>query len=376
MERLDARVAVLTHYLPPYMARVLYYLAQQVSQLDVLLSIDQEPNRQFGNTWDGLNVSVQKSVMLRRPWKHDAGFKEDLYVHFPYDTLSRLRKLDPDIVFSYELGFRSLASAYYCRRERKKLAVCVCVSEHTEQGRGSMRRFLRSRLLRAADAVTYNGPSCLKYLKQFGVPDEKLFHFPYSTSDLFRYSGALQRTRQAGKRLLCVGQLTQRKGVQRLVEALSRYSKSREGQLVELTLVGDGPLKKQLADLPMPTNLQLTLAGHLNYEQLSSLMQSHGVAVFPTLADEWGLVVNEAMQAGMPVLGSCFAQACTTLIVENENGWLYDPNDEKQLFAKLDRIFAVPEEEMLRARSRCVETVAGITSQSSAEQALMALRSI
>ena len=51
-----------------------------------------------------------------------------------------------------------------------------------------------------------------------------------------------------------------------------------------------------------------------------------GVLVFPTLADEWGLVVNEALAAGVPVLGSLYSQAVEELVRDGENGWTFRPD--------------------------------------------------
>lgn len=367
---LDLRVVALTHYLPPYMARVLFHISQQLTSLKILLSIQQEPNRQFGNTWDGLDVSVQKSVMLRRPWKHETGFQEDLYVHFPYDTFGQLRRSNAQIVFSYEMGFRSLVSAAYCRLYRRKLALCVCVSEHTERGRGSARRVLRRGLLRAADAVTYNGPSCKAYLAGYGVPQEKLFHFPYATSDQFHYTGPLQRSPESDHHLLCIGQLSQRKGVQPLVESLTTYCRNRPSQQVNLTMVGTGPLAEPLAQMELPNNLALHLIGHLDYQAMADVMSRCGILVFPTKADEWGLVVNEGMQAGLPVLGSVYAQASTTLIEEGKTGWTYNPDDQAQLHQKLDQIFSLSPEQLLPMRTAATQRVAPITAQSSANAAI------
>lgn len=375
-QKIDSRVVVLTHYLPPYMARVLFHVGQQVRELQILLSIDQEPNRQFGNTWEGLNVRIQKSWMLRRPWKHGKGFTDELYIHIPYDTFSQLRRAKPNIVFSYELGFRSLLSALYCKLHRKRLAICVCASEHTEKGRGYVRPLVRRILLKSADAITYNGPSCRSYLKRFGVPDKKLFHFPYATSDLFQYTAPVKRPPTADHRLICIGQLTERKGVLPMIDTLSSYCRARPERQVEIDLVGEGKLHSTLEAMELPANLQLRLLGHMSYEEMAKAISQAGVLIFPTLADEWGLVVNEAMQSGLPVLGSVYAQASTTLISENENGWLYRPEVPEQLHEKLDRLFATPPERMTEMRHCAQRTVSHITSDSAAAQALKMLQSL
>lgn len=375
-EQLDCRIVTLTHYLPPYMARVLFYLASQVRDMRVLLSIDQEPNRQFGNTWDGLDVSVQKSMMLRRPWRHKAGFSDELYLHFPYDTIGQLRRAKPDIVFSFELGFRSLVSSLYCKLFRRKLVLCVCVSEHTEKGRGFVRGIVRRTLLRSADAVTYNGPSCLAYLKTFGIDDERLFHFPYACSDLFQYTGPLARTDRAGRRLLCIGQLSERKGVLPLLESLRDYCDARTERVIEMDFVGTGPLEQALRGFEVPANLKVRLLGHLDYGAICKVMEEAGILVFPTLADEWGLVVNEAFQAGMPVIGSCYAQASTTLIREGENGWIYRPDAADELAQKLDCAFNIADDKLKAMRVAARETVRDITPMNVATSAVEMFRKV
>ena len=78
--------------------------------------------------------------------------------------------------------------------------------------------------------------------------------------------------------------------------------------------------------------------------------------VFPTCADEWGVVVNEALAAGLPVLGSIHSQAVEELCADGETGWLFDPEDASTVLAALDRALAASGEELAamgaRARAR------------------------
>jgi len=358
------------------MASVLSHTAKQIREFQVLLSVEREPNREFARTWEGLNVKVQKSWMFKRRWTHRTGFKDELYVHVPFDTIVLLRRACPDIVFSYELGFRSLTSALYCKLYRKKLALCVCVSEHTEQGRGYVRQIVRRVLLKAADSVTYNGPSCLRYLKRFDVPDEKLFFFPYSSSDSFQYKGLVERTPKAEHRLLCIGQLTERKGVVPLLDSLAKYCQSRPDQVVEIDFIGMGKLETKLREKQLPHNLQMRLLGHMPYEGIGRAMEQAGVLIFPTLADEWGLVVNEAFQAGMPVIESEYSQACTTLIRDGETGWIYNPEKPTQLWHKLDQMFATDHATLLRMRHSAQASVSDITSERVAANAIQMFRKL
>lgn len=365
VERLaKARMAVLTHYLPPYMCRVLQHVARKVPHTKVLLSIPLEPNRNYTLDWGNLDVEVQKSVMLRRRWKHQAGFADELYVHVPYDTYGRLRRMRPDLIFSFELGFRSLASALYRRlHSSAQLVYCVCVSEHTEKGRGSSRWLLRRTLIRHADAITYNGPSCRRYLKQLGVSDDKLFPFPYAADDRNEPPQRLPSEPEPNRKLLVLGQLNQRKGVMQALDAVAGYARKHPSQCWDLTFIGSGPLSQALANFAVPANLKVNMAGSIDPTELPLKLNDYGVLLFPTLADEWGLVVNEAMRAGLPVIGSRYAQASTTLIDEGRNGWLFSPDNPDELHRCLQEVHATSADRMREMRESARITVSNITSQ-------------
>jgi glycosyltransferase involved in cell wall biosynthesis len=100
---------------------------------------------------------------------------------------------------------------------------------------------------------------------------------------------------------------------------------------VEFWIAGEGPLHAQISSFPGPPNLSVRLLGHLDYDRLPGVYAQTGILVFPTLADEWGLVVVEAMAAGLPVLGSLYSQAVEELVVSSQNGWTFKP-DEPQSF--------------------------------------------
>ena len=387
---IDARVVFLTHYIPLYQTRVLQSIARQVADFHVLVSTPIEPNRDFSPDWTGLNVDVQDTWTYRRRWRHrgDGSFCDSLYIHVPYDTSRRLEALRPDVVLSLELGARSVGAAMYRRRHRdSRLVLCTYMSERTEQSRGFMRRFLRRRLLRDADAVTYNGPSCLKYLQNFGVPDEKLFALPYAADDRTLYHGSVDRDESATRhRFIVVGQLTDRKGTVPMMDQVRDYARRRPSRKIEVTCVGEGPHRATLSRLELPPNVDLRLVGNVPAERLAKLLAGSGAMIAPTLADEWMLAVNEAMQAGLPVIGSVHAQAVTTLVRPGINGWTFDPvlrmgGDTERASASsladcLDQYFAASDDQICQMRHAAREAVAERTPAWAAAGALRSIRHV
>lgn len=380
---MGARVVFLTHYIPLYQVRVFQEISKSIADFKILLSTPIEPNREFRPDWSGLDVQVQKTVTLRRRWKHrSAGFSDPLYIHVPYDTLGRLKSIAPDVVISHELGARSIAAARYCRRSGAKLVLATFMSEHTEQGRGWLRSRVRKRLIHSADAITYNGPSCRDYLLSMGADADKLFHLPYAADDRNRLAELPHRDEQAIRnRLICIGQLSERKGVLQLINQLSDYCNA-EDRTIELTLVGDGPLRQQIANATCDERLNVQILGNQPAERLPSLMQQHGAAIAPTLADEWLLVVDEALHAGIPVIGSVYAQAVTTLVQDGENGWRYNPlhrkgeADSRSLSQALNEYFQCDDHSIQAMRVSARESIASRTPGRSADGAVAAIESV
>lgn len=375
--KFDARVVFLTHYIPLYQVRVLQSIAASVRDFHVLLSTPIEPNRDFTPDWSGLDVTVQDTWTLRSRWRHQAaGFEDLLFVHVPYDTTRRLRSLNPDVVMSLELGARSMGAASYCAKNlHSKLVLCTYMSERTEEGRGWLRRYFRKRLVRRADAVTYNGPSCQRYLRGLGVADERLFHFPYAADDRTVYRGPTERDDWATRhRLLAVGQLTDRKGVLPLMNQVSEYCRARPHRKVALDFAGEGPLRIVIDSFDLPQNVDVQVLGNISPEELGTRMLAYGALIAPSLADEWMLVVNEALQAGLPVLGSIHAQAVTAIVQNGFNGWQYDPMAEGSLATALDAYFDESSNQLATMRVNARRSVAERTPQWAASGALDAVK--
>jgi glycosyltransferase involved in cell wall biosynthesis len=86
----------------------------------------------------------------------------------------------------------------------------------------------------------------------------------------------------------------------------------------------------------VPSNVSLQLLGPAPYDALPGVYAQADILVLPTLADEWGLVVHEALTAGVPVLGSLHSQAVEELVKDRENGWTFYPASPGHMYAALD----------------------------------------
>ncbi|HEX7377261.1 MAG TPA: glycosyltransferase family 4 protein [Pirellulales bacterium] len=372
--KLAAQVVFLTNFIPPYRLPLYMELANRVRKLTILLSTPMESNRTWPVDWGNLDVRLQRTVTVRRPWRHPAGFSDTLHVHVPADTLPQLASLRPDVIIAAELGFRSLFSAIYARHWRRTpLVLWLTLSDHTEQGRGRLRHALRRWLFRRADALIVNGAGGSRYVEQFGYDPRRVFPISQTVpSGLFERL-PLERPAAAARRLLFVGRLVELKGLAPFIDALAAWAAAHPHETVEFDIAGSGPLGDQLKRLPTPPNLAIHFLGECDYSALAEVYAKCGILTLPTLSDEWGLVVNEAMSAGLPVLGSVYSQAVEELCREGENGWTFRPDSRAQTIEAIDRALTTPIDRLNAMRARARATVEHLTPARAVDKLLRVL---
>lgn len=367
-------LVVLTNFLPPMTLAFYRELEQRVGKLTILVSTPVEANRTWAPAWGDLNVQVQRTLTLRRKWRHQAGFEDPIFVHVPLDTTRRLRALRPDAIVSCEMGARTLASARFARRTGTPLVVWAAYSEHTEQGRGWLRSKLRRWLVGRIDSFAVNGPSGMRYLASLGVDDQRMVRLPYTAVPAVFEKCPATRPADVARRFVYYGQLIPRKGVVPLVQSLATYAAARPTQTIDFLLIGSGPQGEELNNISLPANLRLERREQASHDELPALLSQSGILIYPTLADEWALAIPEAMSAGLPVLGSVYSQAADELCDEGVTGWRYRPDVPGELEAALDRALATSVEQLDVMRRQARERVAFITPEFAAESLVTAVQ--
>jgi len=203
-----------------------------------------------------------------------------------------------------------------------------------------------------------------------------MFHVPYVALPLTFHQGPGAAGLPSPRRLLFVGQLIDRKGLIPLTNALSAWATAHPDRRVEFSIVGSGPLQSQLESFRTPENLMLRLLGERSYEELAECYPNADIFVFPSLADEWGLVVNEAMAAGLPVLGSLYSQAAEQLCIEGKTGWTFRPHADGEMEAAIDRALSVPARQLGEMGLAARDSVEHLTPQFAADRLLHAVQGV
>ena len=373
-ERLHVKTAFLTNCIAPYFLPVLQSLNKSVARLRVFVSTPMEEERPWAPAWEGVDVTLQRSFATRHARKYREGFTKRFVRHFPYDTLPVLRQYKPDVIVSSQLGFRTAqAVAHRLLNKSCKLIIWADLSEHTEREIGAAQETVRRLLLQLADAIVVSGQSGREYIKRLGVAADRIVVAPYAT-ELAPFAAAPEvKNPQVARRLLFSGQLIEGKGLELFLPALFEWADSHQDQSSEMWIVGDGPIRKRLEESHRPSNVTLRFFGNVPYGEVHHYYAGAGICVFPTLADTWGLVVNEALGAGLPILGSRYSQAVEALVTDGSNGWTYRPNRPEELRGAVARAMACPLPKLAEMSRNARLVVQNLTPEYSSSRFLRAI---
>jgi len=136
--------------------------------------------------------------------------------------------------------------------------------------------------------------------------------------------------------LLFVGRLVKEKGIYDLLKAFIRLLKDK--QMVELTMIGDGPEKESIIDLIKQTNWQRFIKiKKVSYKKMPQVYQQADIFVLPSRPtkywqEQFGMVLAEAMASGLPIVSTKSGAIPEVL---GKVGLLIKPNDPEGLYQSL-----------------------------------------
>lgn len=135
--------------------------------------------------------------------------------------------------------------------------------------------------------------------------------------------------------ILYSGRLIARKRVDDLIDALKNTP------TITLLVAGHGPEEFRLRSLCATLNVTALFCGHLEQENLAKMYAMADCLVLPSVDEPWGLVVNEALFAGIPVVVSDDCGCGPDLVIPKKNGFIFPAGNVRELAASIDQALAL-----------------------------------
>lgn len=222
--------------------------------------------------------------------------------------------------------------------------------------RGVVQRLLSKPLQRARAIVAIGSKAQADYQRRF--PTQKVENIPYACALGAFIQAATFRKLSNSCRFLFAGQMIERKGVDVLLNAFAKLIGN--GVVAELHLVGrEGDLLCWLEQMSHQVQNRVYFHGFEQPCALPARFAAADVFVLPSRHDGWGVVINQALGSGMPVIASTAAGAGNDLIKDGMNGLHVTPGDVVSLEAAMFQLATRPERrlEMSVAASLSAKTI-------------------
>lgn len=333
------KLAILLNIIAPYRVPILSSLADHFDTL--VLHGGNEPNREWAVNLPH-SLKVRKAFTLQIPLRKKCGVDgvvDTSYVHLNLGLVVWLLRFRPDVIISNEMGVRTIIAILYGKLARVPVWVWWGGTMHSERNTDGVRARLRRFLVRHVSRWISYGMTSTEYLESLGVRREQILQIqncvPHETFQAAPQGPPAWFVDGPRPVILTVSQLIQRKGLDKLIESCGRLAS--RGKQFTLVIVGRGPEKDKLLDLAKANGIEhFEILPNQSQQTLNKILRSADVFVFPTLEDVWGLVVNEALWAGAPVLCSQYA-GCAPEIVNEAN--LFDPMSPESFDGALMKVF-------------------------------------
>lgn len=341
------RILVLHNIINPHMTPVFEAMARTPG---VDLTVAYFAEREADRRWSDASPPRFRATVL-------PGRQLNLWLR--WDTLSFhinpglgafLREARPEVVVNAGWSSPTNWHAFmHCRLRGIPHVLWAGSTRNEPSFRRTLARLPVKYMVRHSDAWAAYGTASAEYLQELGAAPERVIR-AYHCIDNARFLTMCLQTRDrvpaertalgfdGRKVVLFVGRMLARKGGDHLIQALSRLAQVRPD--LALLMIGDGPMRaawQQLAETTLP-GVPVRCLGERALDQLPIYYQMADVFVLPSMEEVWGLVVNEAALAGLPVVVSASCGAAADLVEPGVNGYRVPATDVAALVDALARV--------------------------------------
>jgi glycosyltransferase involved in cell wall biosynthesis len=281
--------------------------------------------------WQPLDMEVpyQRLILSEQSAESQSPFN---LIHLLMKELARIK---PDILILNGYAQPATLSALAWSLLHRKPAILLSASKADDAPRSWWKETFKSWLLKVYKAALVGGKPHKRYLIKLGMSADAIFlGYDVVGNEAFHPD----KIRCLPKPLdrpyfLTINRFIPKKNLLFLLSCYAAYRQKAGSHPWDLVLCGDGPLRPQIEQRITELSLQdfVHLPGFLQQDELLPYFAHASCFIHASIQEQWGLVVNEAMAAGLPVLVSNRCGCFEDLVIEGFNGFGFDPENSQQL---------------------------------------------
>jgi glycosyltransferase involved in cell wall biosynthesis len=312
------RIALIANLPPPYRVPIYQRIAAMPDiALHVLFCCQREPNRQ----WDLPPLDFEHTFLRERFFTVDGR-----YIHNNPDVFSHLRRLAPDVVVINGFNPTHLYACLYAVFTQRVLVPMTDGTETSERNLTFLHRAVRHLVFARSEGFIAASRGGRQLYKSYGIPVERCHMSPLA-ADNQAYAIALPPAKTHD--FIFSGRIEPSKNPLFALDVAVAAAK-KLGRRTSILFVGAGSMEVLLrtAASRQRAYVDAHFSGFVMQGELPSLYHSARILLMPTRWDPWGMVVNEACAAGLPVIVSPAAGSAGELVQDRQNGYVSELNLE------------------------------------------------
>ena len=343
------KILVLHNIITPYRVHLFNemanFYADNYVDFKVIFLSESDKNRHWNNFDTQFSFDVLENIAIRFG-------KKDLYTFFINKNIfGLLEKEDPDKIICF--GWDHLAaysSFYWSRKHVKEFIIWSGSTIYEKSWRRNLFNPLVKYLVRHSDKCIADGTRHRDYLVHLGAEPRnvEIFYFQvdvdyfinksdnFSNDDKTQFKKMLGITTQ--KVIFFNGQLIERKGIFELLQGFRMYQEKHND--ITLLILGRGMEKEKMQAIVTSQNIQnIVFADFVPYEDVYKFYSISDMLILPSREEAWGLVLNEAMACGLPIISTYETGAVDDLIEEGKNGYVIKSNCPECIEASINKLY-------------------------------------
>ncbi|TWU25799.1 glycosyltransferase [Bythopirellula polymerisocia] len=270
--------------------------------------------------------------------------------------IEKLDELSPDYIAAAGYDRHEMRSAIQWAKQHHRSTILMSETKWDDRPRPFWKTVLIKRFLKKFDSALVSGAAAGEYLVTLGFPREHIFRqygvidneYVIKATDRLRSDPGEDGSRLPRKYFLACSRLIEsRKNIRGLLSGFARFQELAADRDYQLVICGDGPDREMLESFARDQGIcDVSFVG---FQQLDNLVRyyAHAFCFVHTAVNEaWGLVVNEAMAAGLPILVSSRCGCAYDLVSNGANGFTFNPYDTEELAQRMLQISQLPETEL------------------------------
>ncbi|TLD69941.1 glycosyltransferase family 4 protein [Phragmitibacter flavus] len=316
--------------------------------------------------WNRCEHGDLKIISMRT--SNAAGSDNGINVPFRERLNTTLSQLNPDVVAIPGWSSKEALVALHWCMNRGVPSIMMSESNAHDEPRVEWKEWIKKSIVACSSSALVGGSSHRQYLHCLGMPGSQIaLGYDAVDNDFFnRRSINIQETSPGNSTgsFLASARFIEKKNLLRLLEAYKVYrtrgtADGNSSSLWNLTILGDGPLREnlehQVSELALGSFV--SLPGFLQYDELPDYYAKASAFIHASTTEQWGLVVNEAMASGLPVMVSNRCGCANDLVVDGANGFVFDPYDTQSIADCLTLMASLTEAKLAEMGRRSRELI-------------------